>query len=275
MLEAVTNKNELSKLVFKHIKKNVLTNCFLSSKDYEREIENGTLLFKEYESNNLYIIKKRDGFIVLYYYINDDSSLKSELERIKKEIGDNKIVIEVAYEETNDYQVKMFEKIGFEIILNRVNLHLVNRCLEFPPNQWDDIIIKEQFNLDEDSKQVFNFIKNNFNIITGCIPSVNEIKSRILENEIKALIDKNSNNIIGVLEFNKDNDKKVTIKHLAVLNDYRGKGIGSYLLRHIQMYYDVINVWTTINSEAERLYIKNGFAKTKYKSVVLIDKGEQ
>ena len=246
MLEKVTDKNLLSKAIFKHIKKDVFTNCFLSSREFDEEIESGTLYVIEYQSNNLYLLKDRGEFITLYFYLNEKNAIGAEIDDIKAKLGCKKIV------------------------LNRVCLerNKENIADEGKPSK---IKVKESF-INEDTENIIKFLQENFDRYTGCIPNINTIKNRVLNNEIYVLEDEASN-IIGLLEFNLD--KKTTIKHLAIAEKYRGHGLAKYLISLLSLNQNnTIITWTTINSDAERLYRNIGFVDTTYKSTVLIYEGE-
>ena len=265
MLEKVTDKNLLSKSIFKHIEKNVFTNCFLTSKEFDEEIESGTLFVKEYQSNNLYLLKDRDEYVIMYFYINNKKAIGIEINDIKKEFENKKIVIEIAYKEKQTIS-DSFEQIGFKKILNRV-------CLEKEKTIVNDITestgfsIRDAFN-DGDAEKIAKFLQNNFNKFTGCIPNINTINNRIANNEIYVLEDETSN-IVGLLEFSIGN--KLIIKHLAISEEYRGRGLAKYLISLLSLNQNKdITTWTAVNSDAERLYRKNGFVDTEYKSTVLI-----
>ena len=269
MLEKVTDKNLLSKAIFKHIKKDVFTNCFLSSREFDEEIESGTLYVIEYQSNNLYLLKDRGEFITLYFYLNEKNAIGAEIDDIKAKLGCKKIVLEIAHKEGQTI-TELFEQIGFKTVLNRV-------CLERDKDNIADegkpskIKVKESF-INEDTENIIKFLQENFDRYTGCIPNINTIKNRVLNNEIYVLEDEASN-IIGLLEFNLD--KKTTIKHLAIAEKYRGHGLAKYLISLLSLNQNkTIITWTTINSDAERLYRNIGFVDTTYKSTVLIYEGE-
>ena len=271
MIEKITDKNILSKMIFKHMKKNVFTNCILFSQEYDSEIEAGSLFMKEYSSDNLILIKMRNDFAIIYFYINSQDEFFNDIDDLKKELNGKKIVTEIAYKEGQDidFIVSMFLQMNFSVSLNRICLEN-NRC-----GQTSEMPLIEGIHLQQeliDSNNILNFLKDNFNEYTGCIPPINIIKKRIDNNELLVLEEDFVRKTIGVLEYSEDN--RITIKHLAISEDYRGKGLANFLLNILSSQNKAIITWTTSGSDAEKVYIKNRFMKTIYKSVVLMYEGE-
>ena len=122
------------------------------------------------------------------------------------------------------------------------------------------------------ANNILSFLKENFNELTGCIPLINRIEKRIANNELLVIEEDFTRKTIGLLEYSSEN--KITIKHLAVSKEYRGKGIAKYLLNTLSSQNKPIITWTTSGSDAEKIYRNNGFMRTTYKSVVLLFEGE-
>lgn len=271
MLEKVTNKNVLSSTIIRHIKKDVFTNCLLYSQEHELEIEAGTLFIKEYPSNNLFMLKMRENFAILNFYINDKNAFLNDIAELETELNGKKIVVEIAYKygQSIDEYISLFTKSFFAVSLNRECLEKNNVGASNELNLLDGLHLqRELINV----KGVLDFLKENFNEFTGCIPSIGVIEKRASNNELLVLEENFTRKIVGVLEYSADN--KVTIKHLAIAKDYRGKGLAKYLLNLLSSQNKPIVTWTTSNSEAEKIYANNGFLKTSYKSTVLMYGGE-
>ena len=274
MLEYITDKKTLSDLIFKHLGRDLLTNCYLSIKEFLDELEQNTLVYKEFKKN-LYILKEREDFAILYYYICDVESAKNELEELKSMLHYKIIVTEFAYKDDptlEEKTLKLFESSKYYISLRRTNLENKNETYLDTTCSFDNIEWKYDFDKKEDAIRIRDFLVENFNKITGCIPTIATIENKIEANLFYVLEDISLNKIVGVLEF--DLDRVSTIKHLAIAQEYRGKGLGKLLVNKMINNGKGVNVWTTSNSEAEQFYKNNGFIETGYKSIVLINEEE-
>ncbi len=271
MLEKVTDKDMLSNAIIKHIKKNVFTNSLLYSQEYDNEIKSNSLYIKECESNNMFLLKMRDSFAILYYYINDQTAFFKDMANLKEEIKGKKIVTEIAYKYGQDIDLiaSMFYEMKFIKAINRVCLEK-NSLNQIEISKLEDGIHLQNDLLDENT--ILKFLKENFDEYTGCIPLNSTIKKRTENGELLVLEEDFTRKTIGLLEYSTDN--RLTIKHLAISKEYRGKGLAKFLLDTLSNKGKQIITWTTDGSEAEKIYIKNGFIKTTYKSIVLIYKEE-
>ena len=117
---------------------------------------------------------------------------------------------------------------------------------------------------------VLEFLVCNFNKYYGCIPTEEKLRDDIKKKFI--YIAKKEKEIIGVLHFQKT-DKMVEIRHLAVGEKWRGKGVAKQLMRVYQNEIKVSKkiVWTgKENESAQRLYQKCGYQKDGYVSTVFL-----
>ena len=274
MLDIIDNKNMLSNLMINHLGKNLITNCYLSIKEFEDEIELKTLMYREFPTGNLYILKYREDFMILYYYINRADSVKNEFNEIKSIFDNKKIVVEIPYREELQLEevLDLFDELGFSLSLKRINLeHQIEARLD-TTCPYSEIEWKYFFDSIEDSTRIREFLLDNFDKYTGCIPLKETIMKKIESNYFYVLENVESKEIVGVLEF--DLGRTTTIKHLAVSKEYRGKGLGRLLINMMLNTNKNVNVWTTFSSDAEQFYKNNGFVTTEYKSAVLIYEGE-
>lgn len=263
MIKKIDDLKALSSIVFSHIKKNVITNTFLTSFEYQNEIVSHTLSYIEFDdSNNLYLIRERKNHIILNYYINDISFLKNELSIINNLFNDKIIVVEIPYKEEllADNVKSIFEECSYKFKINRIKM-----IKEFENSNYGGEIA---FKNESESDIINRFLTNNFDEYTGCIPNIKTIEQRIKNNEIITI--KEDNKIIGLLEFSND-AQYVLIKHLAIDENHRNKGLASSLINQLlKISSKSICTWTTLGSNAEKMYEKNGFYKSNYKSLVLI-----
>ena len=118
-MKKVASYEELSKLIFSNLKKNVITNMFMTKEVLETEITLGNLYYILF-SNGLFIIRDRAKYYVLNYYINniDSKETKEEIEEILKEKIKKKIVIEVVGKTESDEKYikicQLLEECGLE-----------------------------------------------------------------------------------------------------------------------------------------------------------------
>lgn len=256
-MKRVDKYETISSLIIKQIKKGVKTNNFLSESDLKEEIENATLYYHEYDGG-LLILRDRTTHYILNYYINDIS-------KNIEEIFDKDVVVEIVSRpnDNNDEVIKYFEKHKFLSCLERVRY--VHNCSEIVDNETSKNI---QLCKTEELNDVFEMLKKNFDIYTGCIPT-KEIFLKDVENG-NVYIYKDEN-IKGILHMFK-NKNSSEIKHLVVIEGERKKGIATKL---INKYFNDVNtkkkaVWTgKENICARRFYEKNGYELDGYTSIVL------
>lgn len=122
-------------------------------------------------------------------------------------------------------------------------------------------VVDNKGKMADNSKKIVDFLKKNFSPITGCIPSLNQLKQDMAKGYVlQASI---GEDIIGVLHF-QQNGNNAEIKHLAVDEAYRGRKIAARLLENYEKRITAKQqiVWTgTENQKAQKLYQKFGYQK--------------
>ena len=264
-MEKVKSYEELSKLIFKHLKKDVATNSFLSKEEYEKEILKENLYYSDFPFG-LLIMRDRKDYFILNYYLNITEDLKSIIEKelisIKK-----KIVVEVVGKDENDSkylnQLDLFLSLNFENKISRIRYSLNSENVKISSNICSNANIN-------DLSEILSLLKNNFNNLYGCIPESDALETDIYNNNfLKVVMD---NKIVGILHA-KHTKNSAEIRHLAVLKEYRRKGIASNLVLNFINLYKNLNksVWTgSDNVEAQKVYEKYGFKKDGYVSTVFV-----
>ena len=271
----INSYEELSKLIFSFLKKGVSTNFFLSRKDVQSEIECG-LLYYFISSAGLWIVRKREEYYILNYYLNDFSdAINESLETFNAKL-DKPIVVEIVAKDYDDEKYvclcDFFSKMGFEVLVERerfckkIHLEDVNKLgVNNVEKQSLKITSCEKSDIDD----VFSILLENFDKLYGCIPSKKTLIGYIENNEIyKATCD---GKLVGVLHISNDG-KNSEIRHLAVVKEARNEGVASLLLEFYDNNITSINktVWTgKDNLAAQRVYEKNGYKKDGYVSNVL------
>jgi len=279
-VKQIGNYQELSKLIFYYLKKNVMTNCFLSKSDWELEISLGNVYYFLRE-RNLFILRSRKDFWILNYYLNDLEFSSVNLE-IPKDIL-KPIVVEVVgkseLDEKYQKQQEFFKQLGMEKVLERERFENVKQVESTMKKESDLLIISKNANNGVQDFEiilasntllpdVLQFLRCNFHVYYGCIPTEEKLKKDIQMGFVYAAMIEDK--IIGVLHF-QETDKLAEIRHLAVGEKWRGKGVAGQLM---QVYESKVNVqkkivWTgRENQNAQKLYQKYGYQKDDYVSSV-------
>lgn len=220
-MKQIENYEELSKLIFAHLKKNVITNQFISKGELEREIEFKKLYYIEMP-NNLFILRDRGVFYVLNYYINELNA--EEIKACFKQEFDKTVVVEVVGRNIKEvgYQkaIELFDSVGMkktvererfikkelnekkENINNAVDVYendalKIDNAVETSKNKKIKIEIAEN----NDADEILELLFENFDIYHGCIPTKEQLKIDIEAHNIyKAIL---NGKIIGVLHISK------------------------------------------------------------------------
>lgn len=273
-MQRIESYEEISKLVFKNLKKDVITNTFLSKEDFENEIKYGNIYYISF-NNGLFLLRDRIDYCILNYYIQevDLAEINAWLE---KEI-DKPLIVEVVGKKADEIKynkaLKIFENLGFERQIERerfVKKLVINNdsSVEKDVDNVKKIDVKIEFCEKLDLDEVNEILASNFDKYYGCIPNKDKIESDISNQMIyKATIE---GKIVGILHFRKT-DKISEIRHLAVDKDFRGLGIASKMLKKYEAEIDANKVvWTgTNNSSARKIYENEGYVKDGMVSTVL------
>lgn len=292
-MKLIENYNILSKLIFSHFKKNLVTNCFLSKEEWELEIQAKKAYYFEIEKN-LFLFRNRDEFWILNYYLNDISTAKTELEKYNSKPIVVEIVSKNISDETYHKQQELFNQLGWnkklererfektETLENLNQLETVSERENFENVKKENVMqqaslknIEEKLKVlvarNEDVEKILELLRDSFNPYYGCIPTKQKLEDDISKNFV--YIAKKEENIIGVLHFN-NNDKMAEIRHLAVDKDWRGQGIANELMNVYENEIKVSKkiVWTGAeNQVAQGVYKKYGYQKDGYVSSVYMN----
>lgn len=292
-MNKVRNYEEISKLIFQNLKKDIVTNTFLTKTEYEDEINNDSLYYTAFEFG-LLIYRSREKYYILNYYLRCEENLieqlvnelKLTLENINKPI----VVEIVAKTETDEKYLfinKVFANAEFKVELKRIRFTLKNDAnIKNDVNTENNLSCTKKENDFEkyeyqkptiqDATNITKLLNENFNEYYGCIPTQDKLKEDIENGSIYiAVNDKvvmENKKIIGVLhiKIGKNNSE---IRHLAVDKNYRKNGVASNLM---SIYLNEDNsqtktVWTgTENIYAQKVYEKYGYKKDGYASTVAI-----
>ena len=242
-MEKITNFKEVSPLVLKYFKRGVLTNNFLGTEEYKAEIEEEGLFYEAGEEwLNLYV--KRDGFFQLYFYALSENAAFPEVQ--------GTLIADVVGEGT-----KVMENNGFEKILERIKLEV---------NTEKEPIEAGIRSEKTDAEEIFAIMKKTFDPYTGFAPNFAQVSKECEAGLYYKHMEEGK--IAGVLRLGKSG-KTAQIKHLCVLEEYSGKGIGKKLTKAFLDENPKAIVWTgKENAAALHLYKSLGFCESETESIV-------
>lgn len=259
-MKKITDYAVLSEAISHHFGKTTVTNCFIDRQSYDAEIAAGTLFIHEYDGG-LYIIKQRDGFAILYFYLDSPASVIDQ-------IPENS-VIEIPYRERDEGLKSVAERFadsGTTKLFSRVRLTKIAE-----PTEYSDEHISVAN--EDDSDEIAGLLYKSFDRLTGCLPSRDVLDEDIHNGNI--LVYRDGGKVVGLLQLK--NDKATTeIRHLAVDENYRGQGIASSLVKsYLSDKKGRARVWVREDyTDARRVYENNGYEPDGMKSTVLIKQSE-
>lgn len=265
-IESLEELNSILK-VFEGLKYD--TNAYFFEKELLRLIHHNKLFFKSYDKNLLlYVYNDEVNFYEVYYYIKDRS--------IPVNILDNSsFVMEIPYRGAKNFPIALVEywnKSGFENHINRDLLGLnkpdVNSFI-FSTSDIDYLIIDDI----EQVGNIYNSIRDTFDLYTGDILTIDEVRVSIENKEIVGAY--KDGNLAGFIKFYEKN-KVSWIGHLVVFPEYGGNGIGKnlvgyYLTLRTRQGFNNFQQWVISNNKAAlKLYNNFGFKFTNKNSISLL-----
>lgn len=257
-MKRIKSYEELASLISSQLKKGVYTNCFIGKEEFELYISKKRLYYQIFEGGLLIFLKMSDYFKMKFYINNLEADLILKLSK--------KIVIEIPSKKEEDIEKlqKFFEKVGFNIVLNRIRL------------TQDKNIFTDKVNIEnieianlKDYKKIVKILQKNYDKYTGCIPEREILKQDIINKNIYCY--KINKEVVGVLHI-VSKLKTSEIRHLVVVEEYRNKNIAKSLISRYLVDSDISTkyVWTSIDNDiAKKLYSKFGYESDGYASKVL------
>ncbi len=257
-MEKISELQSVKAAIRRHFKAGLATNCVLTDADFLREIEAGALYTEENEGG-LFILRDRGSHLILNYYVNSlplpplpETGLVCEItarggENIRRDI------------------VSALSELGFREEKRRERL-----CRETgkPEEAAPDGIEFSAAAADE-LPAIEELFSASFDELTGCLTPERELIERISAGEV--FIARSGGKLAGAIETM--NDKNFTsVRHLAVREALRGRGIGVGLVRAYLSATDGKKsfVWTEpAKAAAYKTYLKCGYAEDGNVSVVM------
>lgn len=257
-MEKISELQSVKAAIRRHFKAGLATNCVLTDADFLREIEAGALYTEENEGG-LFILRDRGSHLILNYYVNSlplpplpETGLVCEItarggENIRRDI------------------VSALSELGFREEKRRERL-----CRETgkPEEAAPDGIEFSAAAADE-LPAIEELFSASFDELTGCLTPERELIERIAAGEV--FIARSGGKLAGAIETM--NDKNFTsVRHLAVREALRGRGIGVGLVRAYLSATDGKKsfVWTEpAKAAAYKTYLRCGYAEDGNVSVVM------
>ncbi len=246
----ITDVARCGALVMSHFKKGVSTNNFLTTEDYQREIQAGTLFLHQFEGGILFLRRRPTHYIGNFHLLPDAVPTLEAL--------DLPVAVEISSRKEPD--TAPWLPLGFQPILHRKRFSATEGISSPSPVRLAKL---------EESEAIKTLLTAQFDPITGCLPTQ-------LEQEIVAgnmLVLEQNGQIIGVCHrtISKNTGE---IRHLAVETTRRGEGLSRQLMAGYFAHTPTKKhqVWTA-NPIAEHLYTSCGYTADGYTSTVLIKEG--
>lgn len=254
----ITDITQLNKLVSSAFKVGVLTNCNMTPEKWKEEIKKGLLYFNSFDGGVLFF-KKRDFGFLMNYYIYD-------LQNVSKEYFTDEIYTEVVMRENDS--INIFETLktaGFEHLFTRIRLKNVSK----EQNSLNNCRIAPY-------KDIYSLMLSCFDEKTACIPSLEQLE-KAAQNKMIIFKTDEKDKVIGFIHAQAER-KKAEIRHLAVKENQRGKGIAKELVKEFNSRFKDYQkfVWVREDNEpAKHIYKKLGFEPDGFKSMVMCNNGRK
>lgn len=243
----------LAPLLSAQLRRGVVTNCFLSAEDYQRELPRG--LYYEARGGCLLLLRQRSDHFILNFYLQPGGTF------FLPEVQ-NPIVTELSCRakdaDAMAAAAEQLQGLGFTECFRR--LRRTRPAVEAP-------CTKETANVPFEAVQAFLYAQ--FDPLTGCIPPEDALRAATAAGEMLCLTDEAG--ITGLLHY-APGRASCELRHLAVREDCRGRGLAQQLLTQMTARTDGQKciVWARAgNTPAERFYEKNQFQPDGWSSAVL------
>ena len=244
----------LAPLLSAQLRRGVVTNCFLSAEDYQRELASG--LFYEQGEGFLLLFRQRQGHLLLNFYLHPDAVLRLPALRVP-------VVTELACREKDREAMRRAQEalqaLGFAELFRRLR----RTRAACPAPDIAEAADAASF------EAVQAFLLAQFDPLTGCIPPDEDLRQAVDAGQMLCLTD--AAGIAGLLHY-APGRAQCEIRHLAVRADCRGRGCAGRLLRMLEAKTggQKCAVWTRAgNAPAEHVYEKNRFQPDGWLSAVL------
>lgn len=263
-MDRIVSLDNLSDMVARQMRRGVYTNTFISSDEYKREIDGGSL-FAHMWGNGLIILRRRPDHYKTNFYLNS-------LEEAPGSMPDGTYVMEIPIKAGTDGAadelLQYWTDLGFERRFSRLRLM---RAAGNPVSTPNNSGVEPAPAKPEDTGQILHHMRECFDHLTGCLPTEDELKADILAGGVlcvKGL----AGRVEAAIHF-KHVGKSSQIRHLSVSQSLRGRGVAGILLKEYLFLtgWNRALVWTgTDNNAALSAYRKLGYEPDGWRSEVMV-----
>ena len=243
----------LAPLLSAQLRRGVVTNCFLSAEDYQRELPRG--LYYEEREGCLLLLRQRPGHLILNFYLQPGGTFF--LPDVKKPVV-TELSCRAKDADAMSAAAEQLRGLGFAECFRR--LRRTRPAAE---------AAEAEAAADASFDAMRAFLLAQFDPLTGCIPPDEELRQAVGAGQVLCLTD--ANGISGLLHYTPGR-AQCEIRHLAVRADCRGRGYAGQLLKLLEAKTggQKCAVWARVgNAPAEHFYEKNQFQPDGWQSVVL------
>lgn len=244
------------------------TNCFISTEQFSKLIENN-LLYEVCLGEVVFLLKKNEGFFNLYYYAASIDELAISLPLLLKITKDEIIVVDLVTKNELCKEKSVFEDSYFHVYTSLVRMSSVGtKC------QFESVNSKKVRNArTEDAAIVNQLLKTHFDPRAEQLPDMVDLAKWIQQNNIILFEEKDK--VVGFIIY----ELKTTILYLRywfVHPEFRDLKIGSQLFKEFlargkdtqrQIFWVIRS-----NENAIKRYLHYGFKEEKMFNYVLINK---
>ncbi len=256
-MERIDRYETLADLASRHMTRGVRANTMVSQAEYGRAAETGSLLVQETPAG-LLLARDRGDHFRFNFYLNDITGpLGGDLP--------TPAVTEVAYRPRDiglQEAVTYLQDQGFALLFERIRM---SRPAGLPEEETAPVHTAQP----QEADAVMAFLRENFSLLTGCLPNEEELAEDLEQGRVLLL--KEEDAILGLLHFSFDG-KSGEIRHLAVREDQRGKGLTAPLIAGFLRAIDggKSTVWLRADfPPAQAAYGRMGFTPDGRRSAVL------
>ena len=206
----------LAPLLSAQLRRGVVTNCFLSPADYQREIDAG--LFYEEGDGFLLLLRQRAGYRLLNFYLHPGAKLFLPGQTLP-------LVTELACREKDQAAMRRAQDALCALGFTEAFFRLRRTRAAIPVQNTAETPAEASF------EAVWAFLLAQFDPLTGCIPPDEELRQAVSAGQVLCLMD--ADGISGLLHY-APGRAQCEIRHLAVRADCRGHGYAGRLLRLLE-----------------------------------------
>ena len=252
----------------KEFRKEFNTNCFVTTEQFNKLIENG-LLDLVYLGEVAFLLKKNAGFLNLYYYAACIDELAKSLPLLLATTKDETVLVDLVTKNELCSEKSVFEENHFNVYTSLIRMSCVGNRSHGEGADSEKVRNARP----EDAVAVKQLLRTYFDPRAEQLPEMNDLEGWIQQNNI--ILFEEQGKAVGFIIY----DLKSTTLYLRywfVHPDFRDLKIGSQLFKeflargkdtHRQLFWVIRS-----NENAIKRYLHYGFKEEKMYNYVLINK---